>query len=224
MANLPYLLRTRQVTGWIGDSDHSHLTHSPKQGHTSRASHISGLRNQQSHTPHPQPHITLRLRHWLRVLLSPPFGSYNMQAPLLIHRTGEGSEIPVAGCSTPVRSAEGLTTTPRSASPPSEVQPLHVLGLPGFLSRAPVTSNSGANTCGLVVWWPLNLGFSHLDLSSQKCSKDDPLGEDALRGMVINLRFPGDPPVGGRAGWVLYGPEVWNWDVCERKLWETRIW
>lgn len=68
----------------------------------------------------------------------------------------------------------------------------------GFLSGASGTSVSGAMTRGLVVWWSPILGFSHLDLSSQKRPKDDPPREDALRGMVTMPGFPGALQVGGR--------------------------
>lgn len=65
----------------------------------------------------------------------------------------------------------------------------------------------------LVAWRPVILGFSHLDLSSQKCSKDNPLGQDTWKGTAISLRFPGALWWVTGLGGLPYGPEVQNWDV-----------
>lgn len=65
----------------------------------------------------------------------------------------------------PIR-AEALTSLLRLPPHPQRSTTL-LLGTSwlGFLSRVSVTSNSGAITCDLVVWWSLILGFCHLDLS-----------------------------------------------------------
>lgn len=69
---------------------------------------------------------------------------------------------------------------PTSTFPPRLVKPLHILEF---------------------------LGWSHdLDLSSQKCPKDELPREDALRGMVTIPRFPDAPQRGWQAGWSLSGP------------------